>query len=145
MPLQPLLEAVATAYEGLSQSLDVSVAMIAAPDLCASLDRELVERVLDNLLSNALRFVKAGDRVELSAAQEEGRLVLRVRNSGAPLPAELRPILFNRFSTQGARGRGNAGLGLYFCRLVAEAHGGSIALEDAPGWNVTFAIRLPLS
>ena len=143
--LSPVLEAVATAYEGLSQSLGVSVAVVAAPEVQASFDRELIERVLENLVSNAHRFVESGDRVELSAALEAGGLVLRVRNSGAPLPEELRPILFNRFSTQGARGRGNAGLGLYFCRLVAEAHGGSISLEDAPDWNVTFAVRLPLT
>ena len=56
----------------------------------------------------------------------------------------MRATLFLRVRTD-ERNFWNAGLGLYFCRLVAEAHGGSIAIEDAPGWNVSFVLKLPLA
>jgi signal transduction histidine kinase len=55
----------------------------------------------------------------------------------------MRGRLFDRFVTGERREWQNAGLGLYLCRLVAEAHSGSIELVDVPGWNVSFEARLP--
>jgi signal transduction histidine kinase len=143
--LEKLFGEVMSAYEALAQTVDAQVVASVEPCLTASVDRELVQRVLENLLSNALRFVKSGDRVELSAACNGDRLVLTVRNTGQPIAPEMRPRLFERFSGKEERARGNAGLGLYFCRLVAEAHGGSATLEDQPPFNVSFVLRLPLS
>jgi signal transduction histidine kinase len=115
----------------------------AEPDLTAAFDRDLMQRLLENLVSNALSHTKEGDRIELSAAVEEGELVLAVCNSGPPIPEELRNTLFERFVTSAKPGRGNVGLGLYLCRLVAEAHQGSIKVEDAEGWAVSFVTRVP--
>jgi len=89
-----------------------------------------------------VRFVGPGDRVELAAEGGE-RLRLAVRNSGPPVPPEVRARLFERHATHGRRAWHNAGLGLYLCRLAAEAHGGSIALADRPGWNVSFEVEIP--
>jgi signal transduction histidine kinase len=142
--LQPLLAGVIAEYEQLAGTLGAEVKLAADASLHAQVDRELVGRVLENLLANALRFVPPGGRVELASMREARQVAIAVRNSGPAIPAEQRPHLFQRFGAAREGGRGNAGLGLYFCRLAAEAHGGSIALEDVPGWPVSFVVRLPL-
>jgi signal transduction histidine kinase len=142
--LVPLFASVATSHSALAQTLGVTIDVKAPEDLSARLDRELIIRVLENLVTNALRFLRGGDRLEVSASREQSGLSLAVRNTGPAIPAELRPGLFERFGSRAEGDRGNVGLGLYFCRLVAEAHGGSIALEEEPGWGVSFVLRLPL-
>ena len=67
---------------------------------------------------------------------------LAVRNTGSTISAEVRPHLFEKFVSDG-RSRQNAGLGLYFCKLVAEAHHGYIDVEESPEWPVGFVVRLP--
>lgn len=124
--------------EGISLSQSVDRA------LGGSIDRELVWRLLDNLVSNALRFVTAGQRIDISCEASANDVILRVRNNGPVIPPELRAQLFTKFSQHGhKRGFHNVGLGLYFCRLVAEAHGGTILCEDDPAWPVSFAVRFP--
>lgn len=102
-----------------------------------------IRRVLDNLLANAVRHVGKGDRVEVAAERDGDHLRLAVRNTGPPVPAEVRACLFDKHTTSGRRGWANVGLGLYMCRLVADQHRGSIALVDRPGWSVSFEVSLP--
>ena len=106
-------------------------------------DPALLRRMLDNLVGNAARYVQLGDRVEVAAEADGDRLRLAVRNSGPPVPTEVRQHLFQKHASTGRRGGCNVGLGLYMCRLVAERHGGSIALVERQGWNVSFEVTLP--
>ncbi|MGA8892558.1 MAG: HAMP domain-containing sensor histidine kinase, partial [Anaeromyxobacteraceae bacterium] len=114
-----------------------------APDATVEVDGPLLRRLLDNLLANAFRHVRAGDPVAVLARVEDGVLHLAARNGGPPVPERIAGHLFEKDVTL-ARGWDNAGLGLYLCRLVAEAHGGRIALVPRPGWNVSFEAELPL-
>jgi signal transduction histidine kinase len=123
---------------------EVTVEVEADPDLMAPLDLDLARRLLENLAGNALRFVDRGGRVELAAWSDGAALVLAVRNTGPVVPEAVRPHLFQKHATGELRQLHNAGLGLYLCRLVAEAHGGRMALADTPGWPVAFEARLPL-
>ncbi len=119
------------------------------PDLCA--DRSLVLRVLSNLVDNALKFTPDGGVVTLAAAvaarAPEPRLLLSVRDTGPGIPQEALPRLFEKFqqisSVQGRR-RGT-GLGLPFCKLVVEAHGGRIWVDTVVGEGSTFSLLLPLA
>jgi two-component system heavy metal sensor histidine kinase CusS len=77
-----LLQSVASSYEGVAQTLQARVSVAGDPGTTAVLDRELIERVLENLTSNALRYVRAGDRVELSCVRRGPEVVLAVKNSG---------------------------------------------------------------
>jgi signal transduction histidine kinase len=98
-------------------------------------DPELLRRVLENLVENAIRHAPEGSEVKLSARVAEGGIELRVRDSGLGIAAEQRERVFERF-VQGGGGstRSNRGLGLAFCKLAVEAHGGRIWIEDAlPG------------
>jgi len=145
IPVLALLEQVAHGASLRAQDRAVTVQLSAEQDMVAALDLDMVRRLLENLLSNALRFVDRGGRVELGARLEEGALVLAVRNTGPTVPEEVRSHLFQKHAHGAERQFHNVGLGLYLCRLVAEAHGGSVALVDTPGWPVAFEARIPVN
>jgi two-component system sensor histidine kinase/response regulator len=109
-------------------------------------DPDLLRRVLENLIDNAIRHAPAQSTVRLSVATEGGATLIRVADQGRGIPREDREKVFEAFvqgSTQHAlTARTSRGLGLAFCRLAVEAHGGSISIEDgAPG--AIFCVRLP--
>jgi heavy metal sensor kinase len=110
-------------------------------------DPELLRRVFDNLLDNALRHAPAGGAVLLSAATDDGAWRIAVDDTGPGVAPELRPRLFERFGrADPARGRdtGGAGLGLSLSAAIANVHGGSIAVEKAPsGRWARFVVVLP--
>lgn len=128
-----------------SRSITVSLEVADVPALNA--DRNLLTRTIENLASNALRYTPSQGRVQLDVHQEGNDCVFAVRNDGQPIPLEARSRLFDKFVQGGSASenrRAGWGLGLYFCRLVANAHGGSVALEDAEGWATSFVVRVPL-
>jgi signal transduction histidine kinase len=144
VPARLLLESVARRFGPRATRHGVRLEVDAEDDLLVPIDLELVQRMLDNLIANALRHVNRGNRVGLFAGTGGGEIRLAVRNSGPPVPEHLKGGLFGRFVVGERREWRNVGLGLYLCRLVAEAHSGSIALVDRPGWNVSFEAVLPL-
>ena len=111
------------------------------------IDSDLFSRVITNLLSNAIKHTPAASTIEVRARQAENGVVVEVHDNGSGIPAELQPRLFERFSSgAGAAGNGrqrNTGLGLYFCKLAIEAHGGTISVCSQPSSGTTFAISLP--
>jgi signal transduction histidine kinase len=116
------------------------------PALTARLDVDLVGRLVENLLDNAVRYAPRKGRVVVTGEREADTLVLRVGNEGPPVPEAERARIFERYYRIDARrsgARANRGLGLYFCKLVAEAHGGSIAVESLPELPACFAVYLP--
>jgi DNA-binding response OmpR family regulator len=106
-------------------------------------DEKLIERVLHNLFGNASRYCNQGGKIVLNGKRwhdgEEGSTEISVKNSGPQVPENIRPNLFGKY-VQGKGGK--RGMGLYFCRLVAEAHGGRIEYE-ASDIGPSFAMRLP--
>jgi signal transduction histidine kinase len=112
-------------------------------DLEGRFDVGLVERVLHNLFGNAVRYCNKNGKITLSGARwhanEDASLEIAVTNTGPQVPENIRPTLFGKY-VQGKGGK--RGMGLYFCRLVAEAHGGRVDYEartDGP----SFVVRLP--
>lgn len=110
-------------------------------DLESRFDIALVERVLHNLVGNASRYCNAGGAVTLACRRwnDAGSCELSVTNTGPQVTDAIRVNLFGKY-VQG--GGGKRGMGLYFCRLVAEAHGGRIEYEAAPD-GPSFVMRLP--
>ncbi len=107
-------------------------------------DPELVSRVLENLVGNAVKFSAPGAGPILVSARLDGKAVeVRVSDSGPGIEEPLRPRLFEKFAVGTQPGRGS-GLGLPFCRLAVEAHGGQMWLEH-PGPGAVFAFSLPLA
>lgn len=109
-------------------------------------DGDLLRRVIENLLENAIRHAPEGTPVRLTAVSHESAIEIRVADAGPGLAPELRDKVFERFvqieSSERVLTRTGRGLGLTFCKLAVEAHGGSIWVEDGnPG--AVFCVRLP--
>lgn len=130
-----------------AQAAAGQVTVEAAPGtVTVSADRELLRRVLENLTENAVRHAPSGTVVRLSAERRGGAVELRVTDRGEGIPSSMRDRVFDRFvqldTASGSASRGGRGLGLTFCKLAVDAHGGQIWVEDAdPG--TTIGVRLP--
>lgn len=141
----PLLEEVRLASASGAQFRRLKLEAEAPAELEFDGDRALLLRVVENLTTNALRHTPPGGRVRLEAGSDAEGTWLAVRNDGTPIPPELRVRLFDKYA-QGEKEKGSRtgyGLGLYFCRLAVEAHGGRISVEDSSGWPTSFVARIP--
>ena len=107
-------------------------------------DRELLSRILQNLVGNAIKFAPRGGEVRVCAERDEepGMLRVSVADDGPGLPAELRERVFEKFVT-GRHAASGSGLGLTFCRLAIEAQGGRIRAESRPGGGALLVFTLP--
>ncbi len=151
--LAPLCRAVADEFAPLAQELEVSLGVDIPDDLAIlNIDSEKIERVLLNLVDNAIKFTPAGGSVSIraympkQAGGSDEYVRVDVRDSGPGVPDEHKERLFDRFAQldeQRGRRRGT-GLGLTFCKLAVEAHEGEIWVEDNPGGGAVFAFTLPV-
>ena len=109
-------------------------------------DAALLRRLLLNLLDNAAKYSEPPAPVRLAIGAEPGGAVIEVRDRGIGIAPEDLPRLFTPFfrtDRSRARGTGGTGLGLALAKRIAEAHGGTISAESAPGEGTTFRVRLP--
>jgi signal transduction histidine kinase len=147
-PVEPrgLLEHTALAYLPAAEAGGVNLVVeeVDAPLIPVDLDRIL--QVLGNLVSNALRHTPYGGQVSLSAAQENGYVLLRVRDTGPGIPVEDLPHIFERFyrGDKTREANGASGLGLAIARSLVEAHNGRITAENVTG-GAQFVIALPVA
>jgi two-component system sensor histidine kinase MtrB len=141
-----LARAVVELYQatGASHELRLSLPDVPVPLFC---DGTRIEQVLNNLVSNALKYSPAGSRVEVVVDRQGEEALLCVSDQGMGLSPEERRHLFTAFKrTSGARERApGAGLGLSVARRIVEAHGGHIEVESQPGQGSVFRVRLPLA
>jgi signal transduction histidine kinase len=107
-------------------------------------DGDLLMRVVENILDNALRYTPADGHIRLWSERDGKGRALHIGNSGPAVPAELRPHMFDKFNRNATRrGGAQTGLGLYFCHLVVAAHGGTLSYEERAELPATFRIWLP--
>ena len=107
-------------------------------------DAGLIERVLQNLVGNAIKFTPAGGTVQVTArveTRDRPRILVSVSDTGSGIPTEIQARLFQKFVTGGQAGRGS-GLGLAFCRMVMEAHSERIWVESTSESGTTFTFTL---
>ena len=130
----------------LAHSKNIQIAYEVADDLpLAWADGNLFERVLQNLLDNAIRFTPEEGKIQVSAcleSQDTNWLLLSVSDTGPGIPIEVQDRIFQKFTT--ARHlKSGTGLGLAFCRMVVEAHGGRIWTENNSEQGAVFRFTLP--
>jgi PAS domain S-box-containing protein len=109
-------------------------------------DVDQLERVLVNLMSNAVKFSPDGGAVSTSLATADDEVQMRVKDTGMGIPVEEQASLFTRFfRSSSARGRAiqGSGLGLSIAKAIVERHGGTITVESEPGHGTEFTVRLP--
>jgi signal transduction histidine kinase/HAMP domain-containing protein len=109
-----------------------------------NVDPELIARVVQNLVGNAIKFTPDGGTVTLAAQPHGDDLLVTVRDTGPGIAPDVRDRLFRKFATGKQKGRGS-GLGLAFSRLAVEAHGGQIWVESTSGEGTTFKFTLPFA
>jgi signal transduction histidine kinase/ActR/RegA family two-component response regulator len=114
-------------------------------DRMVSVDPLKMQRVIQNILENAVQAMKGRGRIWLSTAtKDDGKIVqIRLGNSGSHIAPEDLPRLFETFFTKGKKG--GTGLGLAIVKKIVEQHGGSISCSSDPAWGVEFTIELPAS
>lgn len=127
---------------GVLVSIDVPEGM--AP---ISIDKDKIRRVLVNLTSNAIQHTPSGGRIEISVRQSQERdgIILKVSDTGRGIPEDACGRIFEKFRPTGddENGRASTGLGLPFCKLAIEAHGGQISVKSEIGKGTTFQVYLP--
>jgi len=110
-------------------------------------DSEAMRELVDNLVSNAIKYTPSGGRVDVKLSTHNGSAVLEVVDTGIGIPPEEQSRVFERFyRVDKARSRqlGGTGLGLSIVKHVALAHGGSVSLKSASGRGSTFRVQLGL-
>jgi signal transduction histidine kinase len=111
-------------------------------------DIELVQRVFSNFLSNAIKFSKCGGNIDIIFSEAEpGWLKVEIADSGEGIDQNILPTIFDKFTQSEAKKSGLAGstgLGLTFCKMVIEAHGGNIGVISEKGAGSVFWFTLPL-
>jgi signal transduction histidine kinase len=111
-------------------------------------DPERINEVTGNLLSNAFKFTPADGTVELTAAPEDGSVLIQVRDTGAGIPPEQLPHVFEKFyqaDNQRLASAKGSGLGLAIAKEIVEAHDGQIRCESSVGQGTMFTLLLPVA
>jgi heavy metal sensor kinase len=150
--LDELVDETARAASVLASSNGVSVTVSNYPEALFYGDEDLLRQMILNLLDNAIKHTPQGGEVRLSLARRQRDYLIEVSDTGAGIPAEARPHVFERFyradkaRSRTSRTAGNgAGLGLAIARWVAEAHKGRLELARTGVEGSTFATTLPLT
>ncbi len=140
-----LLEMVTHRFKHQADVAGITMCQNVASDLPSfSGDRAQVERVLSNLVTNALKFTPPGGTVTLSACRKDGAVALIVKDTGRGIAPEHLPHVFERFyKADQSRGSGGSGLGLAIARHIVLAHGGSIKVDSRLGEGAAFTLELP--
>jgi len=142
--LPALVSEVSALFEPLALERKITLEVSGDESIPVSADREKLRQVLNNLISNALKYAPAESTVELSATAAPGAAIIRVTDKGAGIPESFLPRLFDRF-TQADGKKSGSGLGLYIARKIVEGHGGTIVVESRAGEGTAFTVTLPLS
>lgn len=152
--LAELVGQVTGSYRGAVQAANLRLTALIDDGLPeVVLDRDKCSRVLANLLSNSARFTPDGGEITVTcslgvSADAERTIILSVKDTGEGIPADDLPQIFDRFvqaRNHGSRGGGGSGLGLAFCKMAIEAHGGTISASSHEGHGSEFIITLPVT
>lgn len=112
----------------------------------AMVSRPRIQRVLTNILSNAMKFTSQGGNVVISLKQSHNKVIIQIRDTGIGIPKELTPGIFDKF-TKGKRsgldGEKTHGLGLFICKQIMEHHQGNISLDSEEGKGTQLTLELP--
>jgi len=145
--IEPFLHGLANAVKTSAQDRGIRLEVTSYPTINTVLtDSDKLERILLNLLFNALKFTPAGGRVEVKVRSESGELVLEVSDTGTGISEEQLPFIFDRFwqaDTSSQRKYRGVGIGLALVKELVEIQGGNVEVISAVGKGTRFTIRLP--
>jgi PAS domain S-box-containing protein len=131
----------------LAEEKNITLTLATGPVPLLAGDGARLAQLLDNLVSNAVKFTPAGGRVDVRATSSRGKAILEVRDTGMGIPAEEQEHVFERFfrttraTEQAIQG---TGLGLAICKAIVHAHGGQITLASSDGEGAAFRVAIPI-
>jgi signal transduction histidine kinase len=107
-------------------------------------DAERLRQLVDNLISNAIKYSETGGAVRVAAGTDDGHVVVSISDTGPGIGPEHQEQIFEKFGRVGGSAKPGTGLGLFLSRSFAEAHGGTLDVASRPGEGATFTLRLPV-
>jgi signal transduction histidine kinase/ligand-binding sensor domain-containing protein/DNA-binding response OmpR family regulator len=140
----PLVRGTVAAFDSVAVRRGVALTLGHVDEAWALATPETLERIVTNLVSNAVKYTEPGGHVTVSLTADSQWVALEVRDDGPGIPAEEHEAIFEPFHRVGGHGQGT-GLGLALVRECATALGGSVTLDSAPGRGSTFTVRLAAS
>lgn len=142
--LRPMLENLRQSHLPGAERKNITLGLLADPNIQIVADKAKLERAVRNLLDNAIKFTPEGGQVVVSARKLDGQVVIEVTDNGDGISPEDLPRVFERFyRVDKARQRkGGTGIGLAIAKSIAEAHNGSVEVYSEEGRGSTFRIRL---
>ena len=145
----PIRDVVCEAVDEVSMQLQASSIQLnnnTSPDHFANYDHDIISRVIMNLLTNAIKYTPHGGSIKISSELDEDWIKLSVADTGQGIPEDRLETIFDKFSQIKNKKYGrtsSTGLGLTFCKLAVEAHGGKIYVTSKVGEGATFWVLLP--
>lgn len=146
VPVESLVELVAMKYEPIAQEESVTVTTaVTAPGASVLSDPQMLERLLSNLVENAIRYNREGGHVVVSASRSGDRVRFEVRDTGIGIPTAEIPFIFDRlYRVRSSQpGKDGSGLGLAIVKRLSEVLGCRIDVESVEGQSTTFSFDLP--
>jgi signal transduction histidine kinase/PAS domain-containing protein len=142
-----MLESVITLTRERARNQNLALTLHCPADMgMIEADERRLKQALFNLISNAIKFTPAGGSIRLEARRENEELVVAVADTGVGIPEADQERVFEKFERGNPQAReSGAGLGLSLVKSLIELHGGSVAIESAPGSGTTIVCRLPAS
>jgi signal transduction histidine kinase len=142
-PIEPARAAIER-FRPMADNKEITLENDVWPDLPWVLgDRQAISRVLDNLLSNAIRHTGRDGRIVIEAREHSSRVHFSVRDTGEGIPEQQLGAVFSRFAHVNDK-PGRTGLGLALVKRLVEAQGGQVSVESRPGAGATFTFTLPI-
>jgi signal transduction histidine kinase len=144
LDLRSLTERAADLYREVAEEKRITMTLDQPEAVELSADAIRLGQAVNNLLDNALKYTPPGGAVTLAARNEGNAAVLTITDNGPGVPAAERDAVFRRlYRGDASRSQRGLGLGLSLVKAIVEAHGGAVAIEDAPAAGARFVIRLP--
>jgi two-component system, OmpR family, phosphate regulon sensor histidine kinase PhoR len=143
--IKTILKAAIQACNTRSEGKKINVSLNCSEDLRARVNGPLLEQALINLIDNAVKYSDPGSLIAVEAGNEDGQVVIKVRDQGVGIAKEHLPRLFERFyrvDPSRSRKVGGTGLGLAIVKHIAQAHGGKVGVESSPGQGSIFTVFL---
>lgn len=133
-----------TETNALQKEIHLSFAI--ADSIVVSADENMLNTVLRNLISNAIKFTRKNGKIEIVATQDKSKITISVKDSGVGIKKEILPQIFNRMDIETTRGTENekgSGFGLILCKEFIDKHNGKIWVESEEGIGSTFSFSIP--
>jgi len=143
--LAPVVKSILEQYQVAAEDEQVALNCAAVQSCYVKADKTQMERMVSNLVSNAIKYTPAGGRVDVGLDGDEGQARLWVQDTGIGIPPEDLPYIFDRFyRVKGSRAKKEGlGLGLSFVGWIVKAHDGRIEVDSTPGKGTRFTVTLP--